>query len=96
MGYSNLGYISRTTFSKMTSLKTLILSGNPLNTLESGLFQNLTHLETLELNNCGLVRAINPVVFDNATYSDLRELRLAGNPLKAGGPIGHVSMSGSR
>lgn len=82
MGYSNLGYISRTTFSKMTSLKTLVLSGNPLNTLESGLFQNLTHLETLELNNCGLVRAINPVVFDNATYSDLRELRLAGNPLK--------------
>lgn len=82
MGYSNLGYISRTTFSKMTSLKTLILSGNPLNTLESGLFQNLSHLETLELNNCGLVHAINPVVFDNATYSDLRELRLAGNPLK--------------
>lgn len=82
MGYSNLKTISRDTFVKMSSLKTLILSGNKLDSLESGLFQNLTHLETLELNYCGLSRLNEAVFYDNYTYPDLEELRLAGNPLK--------------
>lgn len=82
MGYSNLKTISRDTFLKMGSLKTLILSGNKLESLEYGLFQNLTHLETLELNYCGLSRLNEAVFYDNYTYPDLEELRLAGNPLK--------------
>lgn len=82
MGYSNLKTISEDTFVKMCSLKTLILSGNKLHALESGLFQNLTHLETLELNHCGLSRLNEAVFYENYTYPDLEELRLAGNPLK--------------
>lgn len=82
MGYSNLKTISRDTFLKMGSLKTLILSGNKLDSLEYGLFQNLTHLETLELNYCGLSKLNEAVFYDNYTYPDLEELRLAGNPLK--------------
>lgn len=82
MGYCNLKTISRDTFVKMSALKTLVLSGNKLDSLESGLFQNLTHLETLELNYCGLSRLNEAVFYDNYTYPDLEELRLAGNPLK--------------
>jgi len=66
----------------MSSLKTLILSGNKLDSLESGLFQNLTHLEILELNYCGLSKLNEAVFYENNTYPDLEELRLAGNPLK--------------
>lgn len=82
MGYSNLKSISKDTFIKMNSLRTLILSGNKLQQLEYGLFQNLTKLETLELNHCGLSRLQEAVFYDNYTYPDLEELRLAGNPLK--------------
>ncbi|XP_063218769.1 leucine-rich repeat-containing protein 15-like [Bacillus rossius redtenbacheri] len=83
MGFSNLTYVAKNTFSKMTHLKHLILSGNQLVELESGLFQNLTRLEVLELNDCGLSRAPDAAVFvENRTYTDLQELRLAGNPLQ--------------
>lgn len=82
MGYSNLKSVSKDTFSKMSSLKTLILSGNRLQQLEHGLFQNLTKLKVLELNHCGLSRLNETVFYENYTYPDLEELRLAGNPLK--------------
>lgn len=82
MGYSNLSYIAPTSFSKMTSMKRLILSGNELMNLEAGLFGNLTRLESLELNFCGLRKPFNArLFFNNLTYTDLTELQLAGNPL---------------
>ncbi|XP_018326022.1 toll-like receptor 3 isoform X2 [Agrilus planipennis] len=90
MGYSNLSYISPTTFSKMTSMKRLVLSGNDLNSLEAGLFGGLTQLESLELNNCGLRRPLNATLFfNNLTYTGLKELQLAGNPLQVAkhGPL---------
>jgi len=80
----------------MSALKTLILSGNKLKSLESGLFQNLTRLEVLELNNCGLSRLNDTVFYDNFTYPDLEELRLSGNPLQVPeeGPILPPQLSG--
>lgn len=82
MGYSNLSHIGPKTFSKMTSMKHLVLSGNDLNSLEAGLFGNLTHLESLELNYCGLSKSLNATIFfNNLTYTELKELKLAGNPL---------------
>lgn len=82
MGYSNLSYLAPTSFSKMTSMKRLILSGNELMNLEAGLFGNLTGLESLELNFCGLRKPLNArLFFNNLTYTDLTELQLAGNPL---------------
>lgn len=90
MGYSNLSHIHPDSFSKMTSMRRLILSGNDLNNLEAGLFGNLTHLESLELNFCGLRRPLNATLFfNNFTYTDLKELQLAGNPLQVSktGPL---------
>ncbi|XP_068916358.1 insulin-like growth factor-binding protein complex acid labile subunit [Tenebrio molitor] len=90
MGYSNLSHIAPTSFSKMTNMKRLVLSGNDLYSLEAGLFGNLTKLESLELNLCGLRRAINATLFfNNFTYTDLTELKLAGNPLQVSkfGPL---------
>lgn len=90
MGYSNLSYIAPDTFSKMTSMKRLVLSGNDLNSLEAGLFGNLTQLASLELEYCGLRRSLNAnVFFKNLTYTDLKEVKLAGNPLvgTANGPL---------
>ncbi|XP_067008351.2 insulin-like growth factor-binding protein complex acid labile subunit [Anabrus simplex] len=82
MSYSNLSHISRTTFSNMNHLKRLVLSGNHLTDLEYGLFQNLTRLETLELNNCKLTHPPDAKVFVNdQAYSNLKELRLSGNPI---------------
>ncbi|CAK1601594.1 unnamed protein product [Parnassius mnemosyne] len=82
MGYSNLSYIGPHTFSKMTSMKRLVLSGNDLLSLEAGLFGNLTQLTTLELEFCGLKRPLNAnAFFKNLTYMNLREIRLSGNPL---------------
>lgn len=74
----------------MTSIRRLVLSGIDLDSLEVGLFGNLTHLESLELNFCGLVRPLNATVFfNNFTYTDLTELQLAGNPLQVSktGPL---------
>lgn len=90
MGYSNLSYIGPETFSKMTSMKKLVLSGNDLLSLEAGLFGNLTQLTTIELEFCGLKRPLNAnAFFKNLTYMDLREIRLGGNPLviPPSGPI---------
>ncbi|KAM3960863.1 uncharacterized protein ACR2FA_005002 isoform 1-T2 [Aphomia sociella] len=90
MGYSNLSFIGPDTFSKMTSMKRLVLSGNDLLSLEAGLFGNLTQLTTLELEFCGLKRPLNAnAFFKNLTYTDLREIRLGGNPLviPASGPV---------
>ncbi|CAG9759420.1 unnamed protein product [Ceutorhynchus assimilis] len=90
MGYSNLSSIAPDSFTKMTSMKRLVLSGNDLNNLEAGLFNNLTHLESLVLNFCGLRRPLNATLFfNNFTYTDLTELQLAGNPLRVSktGPI---------
>lgn len=82
MGYSNLSFIGPDSFSKMTSMKRLVLSGNDLLSLEAGLFGNLTQLTTLELEFCGLKRPLNAnAFFKNLTYMDLREIRLGGNPL---------------
>ncbi|XP_046426225.1 carboxypeptidase N subunit 2-like isoform X1 [Neodiprion fabricii] len=81
MSYSNLGYVGNETFSKMTMLKRLILSGNKLHTLEQGLFTNLTRLESLELNYCDLKTPINPNVFGDHPYTSIVELKLSGNPL---------------
>lgn len=82
MGYSNLSHIGPSSFSKMTSMKRLILSGNRLNNLEAGLFANLTRLESIELNSCELRDPLNATVFfNNLTYTHLKELQLAGNPL---------------
>ncbi|KAJ3639851.1 hypothetical protein Zmor_003186 [Zophobas morio] len=83
MGYSNLSYIAPTSFLKMTNMKRLVLTGNDLYSLEAGVFGNLTKLESLELNFCGLRRPINATLFfNNLTYTDLKELQLAGNPLQ--------------
>ncbi|CAH2256755.1 insulin-like growth factor-binding protein complex acid labile subunit [Pararge aegeria] len=90
MGYSNLSYIGPHTFAHMTSLKRLVLSGNDLLSLEAGLFGNLTQLTTLELELCGLKRPLNAnAFFKNLTYTDLREIRLGGNPLviPSAGPL---------
>lgn len=82
MGYSNLSFVGPDSFSKMTSMKRLVLSGNDLLSLEAGLFGNLTQLTTLELEFCGLKRPLNAnAFFKNLTYMDLREIRLGGNPL---------------
>lgn len=81
MGYSNLKGIASNTFIKMPSLKTLILSGNKLTNFESGSFQNLNRLEVLELNNCGLTQLNGEMLNDKFTFSQLKELRLSGNPL---------------
>lgn len=82
MGYSNLSYVGPETFAHMSSLKKLVLSGNDLLSLQAGLFGNLTQLTTLELELCGLKRPINAnAFFKNLTYTDLREIRLGGNPL---------------
>ncbi|XP_022117604.2 carboxypeptidase N subunit 2 [Pieris rapae] len=82
MGYSNLSIVGPDTFSHMTSMKRLVLSGNDLLSLEAGLFGNLTQLTTLELEFCGLKRPLNAnAFFKNLTYTDLREIKLGGNPL---------------
>ncbi|CAH3971079.1 unnamed protein product [Pieris brassicae] len=82
MGYSNLSFVGPDTFSHMTSMKRLVLSGNDLLSLEAGLFGNLTQLTTLELEFCGLKRPLNAnAFFKNLTYTDLREIKLGGNPL---------------
>ncbi|XP_049794961.1 leucine-rich repeat-containing protein 15-like [Schistocerca nitens] len=99
MANSNLSHISANSFSKMTHLKRLVLSNNPLTDLEYGLFQNLTKLEVLELNDCGLQHPPDAQVFSNdQSYTNLQELRLAGNPLivEEGEPLLPRQFSGLR
>lgn len=47
MGYSNLSFIHPQSFSKMTSRRRLVLSGNDRDSLANGLFSNLPRLENL-------------------------------------------------
>lgn len=83
ISYSCLVNISAKTFSKMSNLKTLILSGNKLHSLERGLFQKLSGLQVLEMNNCGLT-SLNNIIFFNdfPYYPNLAELRIARNPIR--------------
>lgn len=94
MSYCNLGYVSNKTFTQMTSLKKLKMSGNILHTLEEGLFTNLSRLETLELENCGLMHPLDPKVFGDRNYTNIIELKLRGNPLPAEGPLLPQQLSG--
>jgi len=83
VGYSNLEEISATIFSKMSNLKTLILTGNKLKFLEQGSLQNLKGLQVLELNNCGLTSLRNVLFFDEFPYyPNLVELRISENPIQ--------------
>lgn len=84
MGYSNLRNLSKNTFVQTTALRKLVLSGNKLGDLEKGLFRELVNLVTLEVNNCGLEEPLSHDVFDKDTYTDLQELKMAGNSLKVG------------
>lgn len=81
MSYCNLGYVGNDTFALMTELKKLIMSGNMLHKLEQGLFTNLTRLESLELNDCGLKSPIDPKIFGDRVYTSIVELKLSKNPL---------------
>lgn len=96
MSYCNLGYVGNNTFTLMTSLKRLIMSGNALHTLEQGLFTNLTRLESLELNDCGLRNPIDPKVFGDGVYTNIVELKLSKNPLTVpdDGPLLPTQLSG--
>lgn len=81
MSYSRLHHINESTFSKMTSLNKLILSGNPLKTIDPGLFNSLIHLKVLEMNDCGLTSLTSTVFLENISYPELEELHLSKNPL---------------
>ncbi|XP_058803968.1 leucine-rich repeat-containing protein 15-like [Phymastichus coffea] len=96
MSYCNLGYVGNNTFILMTELKKLIMSGNMLHTLEHGLFTNLTKLESLELNDCGLKNPIDPDVFGDRVYTHIIELKLSKNPLVIpdNGPLLPKQLSG--
>jgi insulin-like growth factor-binding protein complex acid labile subunit len=96
MSYCNLGYVGNNTFTLMTSLRKLIMSGNKLHTLEQGLFTNLTRLESLELNDCGLKTPIDPKVFGDRVYTNIIELKLSKNPLTVpdDGPLLPKQLSG--
>lgn len=82
MSYCDLGYVGNNTFAQMSELRRLILSGNKLHTLEQGLFQNLTRLSSLELNNCDLKTPVDPMAFGNRESTNVIELKLSGNPLE--------------
>lgn len=82
MGFNNLERISAKTFSKMSNLKSLVLSGNKLKKLEKGLFKNLKDLEVLELNMCEIRQLNNTIFYKDVPYPNLVELRLSGNPIQ--------------
>ncbi|XP_014234384.1 protein artichoke-like [Trichogramma pretiosum] len=81
MSYCSLGHVGNNTFALMTELRRLVMSGNSLHTLESGLFANLTRLEVLELDDCGLRGPLNARLFGEQTESNVVELKLSRNPL---------------
>ncbi|XP_051154121.1 protein artichoke-like [Leptopilina boulardi] len=96
MSYCNLGLLGNKTFAQTTSLKTLILSGNRLHTLEQGLFANLTRLQSLELKNCDLQYPVDPMVFGDRDYMNIIELKLGGNRIviPKNGPLLPKQLSG--
>ena len=65
-------------FSLSTSLNKLDLSGNPLASIEEGIFDPLTSLEHLQLNRCNLTH-IADRAFKNV--ANLKTLELSGNYL---------------
>jgi Leucine-rich repeat (LRR) protein len=65
-------------FSLSTSLNKLELSGNPLGSIEEGIFDPLTSLEYLQLNRCNLTH-IADTAFRNVT--NLKTLELSENYL---------------
>jgi len=83
IGYNNLEELHTLFFTKMSNLKSLILTGNKLIFLEKNIFENLKSLRVLELNNCGLTSLSNILFFDDFPYyPNLVELRISGNPIQ--------------
>jgi len=74
----NLTRLSTQFFSLSTSLNRLDLSGNPLGSIEEGIFDPLISLEHLQLNRCNLTH-IADTAFKNVT--NLKTLELSGNYL---------------
>jgi Leucine-rich repeat (LRR) protein len=72
----HLTRLSTQFFSLSTSLNKLYLSGNPLGSIEEGIFDPLTSLEHLQLNRCNLTH-IADKAFKNVT--NLKTLELSGN-----------------
>lgn len=74
----HLTRLSTQFFSLCTSLNKLDLSGNPLGSIEEGIFDPLTSLEHLQLNRCNLTH-IADTAFKYVT--NLKTLELSGNYL---------------
>ncbi|KAF4517839.1 hypothetical protein B566_EDAN008781 [Ephemera danica] len=74
--------VTNTAFSSATNLVNLAISGNQFSRLENGALSSLTKLEYLHMENCGVRGAPAAAVFPSGTVAPLRELRMAGNPLK--------------
>jgi Leucine-rich repeat (LRR) protein len=74
----HLTRLSTQFFSLSTSLNKLDLSGNPLGSIEEGIFDPLTSLEHLQLNRCKLTH-IADTAFKYVT--NLKTLELSGNYL---------------
>jgi Leucine-rich repeat (LRR) protein len=74
----HLTRLSTQFFSLSTSLNKLELSGNPLGSIEEGIFDPLTSLEYLKLNRCNLTH-IADTAFRNVT--NLKTLELSENYL---------------
>ena len=70
-----------TTISLLTALKELDLSGNVISTIDTNVFDNLTHLRTLNLNqNAITFVTVRHII---ATLPQLETLRLDGNQLQS-------------
>lgn len=89
IGYSGLEIIKYTILSRLSSLKSLVLSGNKIDYIEKNAFKNLKYLRVLEMNNCGLRHLSIGVFNNNFQFLDLTELRVSGNPfmIPVYGPI---------
>jgi Leucine-rich repeat (LRR) protein len=74
--------VANTAFSSATNLVNLAISGNQFTQLEDGALSSLTQLQILHMENCGILGAPAANVFPSGTEAPLRELRMAGNPLK--------------
>lgn len=77
---NHLSKLSPYFFANISGLDKLDLSGNPLHIIEPGIFDPLTSLKHLILNNCNLTH-ISSVAFSSLGH--LTILELAGNSLKS-------------
>ncbi|VVC40023.1 Leucine-rich repeat,Leucine-rich repeat domain, L domain-like,Leucine-rich repeat, typical subtype,Leucine [Cinara cedri] len=77
---NHLSKLSPQFFANISGLDKLDLSGNPLHIIEPGIFDPLTSLKHLILNNCNLTH-ISSVAFSSLGH--LTILELAGNSLKS-------------